>query len=247
MLSTPLWHRYQMRRSYFSPEYLYTTGGVLGDGKPALIWLAGWGFTLLLAQPMWMKGTTRTCESVKKFLDRLVTPSCNSLWRVVTTLLLFRSNTWVIENFSPQPYQQKGRPGFSILYLSSSTSRHSFAPSFILLMVKYWAEIQAPVFFPHWIRHRSVGGIFPLPHTELACHWWCPGAWSLPSSLSASLCSHLTRNPSVPIERLPNGRLWRKILSIYLGWTYLVWENPGWPVSLEVVLPPAPSCEPFLR
>ena len=122
ILSVPLYHSYQISRSYFCSDVSLGAGWLLGRET------LGWSFPYCTAQLGWIRRLLRTCNGVKGLPSRLTTPSRSLLWKVVMSHLFFKSNAGQTDNATLHPSQWGGRSGGSMLYPRKRASLHSWSP-----------------------------------------------------------------------------------------------------------------------
>ena len=149
-LSVPFYQRSQISRSPFCSV---ASSGGSPSRSVVLLAPAGLAFSLFTAWPAKMRRSLRTCEGVKAFPVRSVTPSRSSLWRAVTMSPLLQSRVWQIFNLALQTSQYVWRSGRSRPYLRKRVSRHSWAPSSVPFTVDGCTVSQAPVFVARCSRH----------------------------------------------------------------------------------------------
>ena len=149
--------------------------GLLGDGCPPR-----WVFSPPIAQPVWMRGSSRTYYGVKALLDRSTTQACNSLWRVVMRPTFLKSRAQAIENTHSQLW---GRYGVSTLQQRKRTSLQPWSLSSFPFSVKGRTNSQASVFSP---RHNHC----------ISWAWRRPRYSASACSMLRSFCLHIFARPS---------------------------------------------------
>ena len=110
ILSIPLYQRSYIRRCTFWLDVL-SAAGVFLRRCPI-----GWSFPSWTAQPVWMKGSSLTCEGVKSLPARSATPSRSSLVQVMTRSPFLKYNVWHRDNSSLHPSQWGGESRGSMTY-----------------------------------------------------------------------------------------------------------------------------------